>query len=70
MCNAKGVASNNEPTENDHPTVVPLIALWTFVASFSLIFWFYFLVHFLRFYQCCFQAHQTAFNGEKALITQ
>ena len=74
MCNVKGVACSDEPTENYHsnlqfpPALQTVLAFFTAANCFSLTAWkTYCLVQSHRSHQPCFQ-QRTAVLGEKALI--
>lgn len=43
MCNVKGVTHNEEPTQNYHRMLKVHSAIESFIASFSTLFWFYYL---------------------------
>ncbi len=54
MCDMKGVAPSDGPTDNYHPTLQFPSVLWSFLASFAV------LVHSLCSHQRCFQQQQQA----------
>lgn len=57
MCNVKGVACSDESTKNYYLAMQLLLAVWSFFACFSSLFWFY-QPHLQQQLDTCFQQQQ------------
>lgn len=71
VCNVKGGAPSDKPTENYYPTLQFLSALGSVLASFSSLLWFYgpqLYCFNSVLYQHCFHSQHAVVFSEKVLI--